>query len=97
MRLPHGFSVGVGTAIGWVGQESINRRIRGAFPNQIAIRLARRQLEIMLQEPQQRLARASEFRELRKHQANRLLHAAVGVLLQALVVRFHIADGGRYD
>src|SRR6516162_7816819 len=46
----------------------------------------------MFQEPKQRLTRTSELPELRKHQADRLLHALVGILFESLVICFQITD-----
>ena len=46
----------------------------------------------MFQEPKQRLTRTSELPELCKHQADRLLHALVGILFEPLVICFQITD-----
>ena len=51
----------------------------------------------MLQEPKQRLTRTSELPELCEHQADRLLHALVGILLEPLVICFQIADWRHHD
>jgi hypothetical protein len=56
-----------------------------------------RELESVLEEPQQRLAHAAELGELLVGQMNGLLHAAIGRLLETVVIRLHEPNRRRND
>ena len=60
-------------------------------PHDVAVALPRRQLQIVLVEPQQRLSRATQLLDLVEDQSDRLLHPPVRVLLQP-VARLDEAD-----
>jgi len=65
-------------------------------PGNISAVLLYWQIKIMLMEPEQSLARAAKLQDLVEDQCNRLLHAAIRVLLEA-IVRLHEANRGTDD
>src|SRR3954453_8299940 len=64
----------------------------GPLPDDTAARSTGRQIQAMLEKPQQRLTDAAEFGELREDQCDRLLDATVGILFQAMAIGFDVSD-----
>jgi hypothetical protein len=92
-----GLPVRVGTPVDRVRQQLVERCVGRALPVNLPARRGRGQLQTLLQEPQQRLAYRTDPLELIEHQANRLLDAAIRVLLEALIVALAVADRGHHD
>src|SRR5688500_2232981 len=62
-------------------------------PQNVSVGRLRGHLKTVLQEPQQRLAHGSQFREFTKNQFDRLLYALIRILLQLLVLCFEYPIG----
>ena len=84
-------AVGVGPAVGRVGDQRVDRSVPRPAPHGRAVGTLGRQVESVFEEPQQRLACAAQFLDLVEDQRDRLLHPAVRILLQTVAV-LHVAD-----
>ena len=85
-------TIGIGAAINGVLDHPVDGRVGRSPPGHIPIRLLHRQIEIMLMEPKQRLARAAQLRDLVEDERDGLLHPPVRILLVTVAV-LHEADG----
>ena len=86
---------GVGAAVDRIGQQFVNRAVHGQLPRHapaFAFVLDRRQSHVLLTEPQMHLPDALQRSELPEHQPDRLLHAPVRVLGDAVVPDLDVAD-----
>ncbi len=92
-----GPAIGVGAAVSRVGHHPVDAAVAGPTPDDGAAAPPRRQLEVVLVEPQQRLAGAAELRHLVEHQPDRLLHAPVRVLLQPVAGLDEADRGGDHQ
>src|SRR3954469_20777025 len=81
-----------GAAINGVLDHLVDGRIGRSTPGHTPIRLLHRQIEIMLMEPKQRLARAAQRLDLVEDERDSLLHPSVRILLVTVTV-LHEADG----
>ena len=91
-------AVDVGPAVVRVRQHPMHDRVARTPPRDpLAAAAAHRQVQRVLQEPQQRLPRRAQFLELREHQRHRLAHPTVGVLLQPPVLRLDVAGRRRHQ
>src|SRR5271166_621119 len=81
----HGrLTISVGTAVDRVLDHSVDGGVVWAPPDRLALLALRRQIEIVLVEPEQSLPGAAEFQDFVEDQADGLLHAPVRVLLIAI-------------
>src|SRR3954453_12965644 len=81
-----------GAAINGVLDHPVDGGIGRPTPGHIPIRRLHRQIEIMLMEPKQRLARAAQRLDLVEDERDSLLHPSVRILLVTVAV-LHEADG----
>jgi hypothetical protein len=79
-----GAPVGIGTAIGRIGDELAQGRVAGAAPLDRTGIDAGGQIEPVLQKPEQRLAHAAEFGDLVDGEPDRRLYAPVGIHLEVV-------------
>src|ERR671912_645284 len=86
-------AVGVGAAISRIGDELADAGVARAAPRHPAAGGPGRQVEPVLEEPQQRLAYAAELGDLVDRQPDRRLDPPVGVLFQP-TARFDEAHRG---
>ena len=59
-----GLTIGIGTAVGRIADDAVDRRVTGPAPNDVAVASPARQIEPMLMEPEQGLPRAAKFGHL---------------------------------
>jgi len=74
----------LGAAVDGVLDHSVNGGVVWAPPNRLAVLALHRQIQVMLEEPEQSLSCAAELQDFVEDQADGLLHAAVRVLLVAI-------------
>ena len=89
---------GVGAAINRICQDVMDRVVDGRLPLGGSIsRLVNheRQQDILFTYPQDNLADALQLRELAEDKSDCVLHAAIGILLDLVVIGFRVAD--RHD
>src|ERR1035438_4123165 len=82
--LASGLSEGVGSAVDRIAQQAPQCVVGGRSPEGGAtglLRISARQGDALPVEPQQHLTRTSQFRHLRKHQGQHLLHPLIRLLL----------------
>src|SRR5919202_5760502 len=89
-----GPAVGVGAAVGGGGDDLVGGRVARPSPDHLAVPSPGRQVEPVLEEPQERLPDAAQLGDLVDDQPDRRLHPAVRVLLQP-VADLDEADRGR--
>src|SRR5437762_3486237 len=85
-------TIRIGAAVDRIVDHTVDGRIAGPSPGDIAVVAPCRQIKLMFLEPEQRLARAAQFRDLVEDQRDRFLHPPVRVLLQS-VTDLYEADG----
>ncbi len=90
------FTIGVGAAVNRVLDHPVDGGIGWPSPDHIAVAAPGRQIQPMLQEPEQSLSGAAKLGHLVEDEGDGLLDAAVGILLEP-VAGLHEADGGRDD
>src|SRR5512133_2976700 len=74
-------TISIGAAVDGVLDHPVDSGVVRSPPNNGAVPDLHRKIEAMLVEPQQSLACAAEFQHLVEDQRDRLLHAAIGILL----------------
>src|SRR5262245_421338 len=74
----------IGAAVDGVLDHSVDRGVVWAPPSRLAILALHRQIQIMLEEPEQSLSCAAKLQDFVENQTDGLLHAAVRVLLVAV-------------
>src|SRR5262249_9352677 len=77
-------TIGIGAAVDGVLDHSVDGGVVWAPPNRLAVLALHRQIQVMLEEPEQSLSCAAELQDFVEDQADGLLHAAVRVLLVAI-------------
>ncbi len=92
-RLHARLAIGVAAAIGRVDDHPMQGGVARPAPHDGAVARPRRQRQIVLVDPQQRLARAAQLLDRVEDQSDRLLHPPVRVLLQP-VARLDEANRG---
>src|SRR3990172_353083 len=97
VRAALGLPVRVGTPVDRVREQPVERAVGRALPVDLPTRCCGRQLQTVLEKPQQRLPYGADPLELIEHQANRLLHPTVRILLEALVLALPVAHGSDDD
>src|SRR3974390_572923 len=80
-RFDSRLTIGIGAAVNRVLNHPVDGGVVRAPPNRLAILALRRQIEIMLVEPEQSLSGTAEFENFVEDQADGLLDAAIRVLL----------------
>jgi hypothetical protein len=82
--LRHGasFTIGIGTAVDWVGHHPVDGGVARPAPDDLATSPPGRQVEPVLAEPQERLTCAAEFRHLVEDQADCLLDCPASALMR---------------
>src|SRR5258708_10146084 len=92
-----GLTVRVGAAVDRVGENTVQVGVDRTLPVDLSARTRGWKLQSMLLKPQQRLSYRADFLELVEHQQNRLLHAPIWVLLEALILGFAKPDRYAHD
>src|SRR5678815_1892754 len=90
-------SVSISAGVDRVAQDTVNRRVSRAPPNNRAAWATNRHLQAVLQKPHQRLAGRTEFEELAEDQQQTFLHPAIRILFQAVLLTLQISCRRRYD
>ena len=90
------FTIGIGAAVNRVLDHPVDGRVIWPAPNHVTIVALGRQIQPMLDEPEQGLSSAAEFRHFVKHKGDGLLDTPIGILLE-LVADLHKADRGSDD
>ena len=67
----------LGAAVDGVLDHSVNGGVVWAPPNRLAVLALHRQIQVMLEEPEQSLSCAAELQDFVEDQADGLLHAVV--------------------
>src|SRR5215475_5465991 len=77
-------TIGIGAAVDGVLDHSVDGGVVWAPPSRLAVLALHRQIQVMLEKPEQSLSCAAELQDFVKDQADGILHAAVRVLLVAI-------------
>src|SRR5712691_9701867 len=89
-------TIRIGAAVDRIVDHPVDGGVAGSAPGDIAVVVPRGQIKPMFVEPEERLARTAQFRDLVEDQRDRFLHTSVWVFLQS-VTHLHEADGRGYD
>lgn len=89
-------TISIGAAVDRILDHPMDGGIGRPAPDDITIGASGRQIQTMLQEPEQSLPCAAELGHLAKDEDDGLLHAPIGILLQC-VAGLHKANRGRDD
>src|SRR4029453_18085934 len=92
-----GPAIGVGPAVGGIGDHAVDAAVAGPAPSDLAATAPCWQIEAVVVEPQQRLPRAAAAGHLVEHQADRLLHAPVRILFQPVAGLDEADRGGDHQ
>src|SRR6266545_1279944 len=84
-RTPSRAPIGIGSAIRGVGQDVVEGGVGRTTPHRLSGAI-RRQADLLLKEPQQRLPNRAALAELAEHQSYCFLNALVGIDLKSLVL-----------
>src|SRR5262249_43580272 len=77
-------TIGIGAAVDGVLDHSVDGGVVWPPPSRLAVLALHRQIQVMLEKPEQSLSCAAELQDFVEDQADGLLHAAVRVLLVAI-------------
>lgn len=89
-------TISIGAAVDRILDHPMDGGVGWSAPDDITIGASGRQIQTMLQEPEQSLPCAAELGHLVKDEDDGLLHAPIGILLQC-VAGLHKANRGRDD